>query len=233
MSLGGSISVQLRQLISPRWRAQLFEERIDCVGCKPRGRQTKCCDFQPFIANFLLGDISLAPQKALLRQLIDMRRYVLPIGLVASPEYQAWYGGRDQNQPEETRLCAFYDRELKQCGIYRNRPGECSSYYCQSSKGQQGLAQWKALSEHLFILENGLAQASLLDSGYSIEEIHGFLELIRLEKPNSAETHLKEEKYQVLWAHYLGREEELFAKCAQYAKQMKPKALYDFVGLKW
>ena len=124
----------------------------DCGACT---RVTKCCDFQPFVANFLLG--------ALLEQ-----GHVLPegdgflktsLGLVASAQFRrAHAAGR------AGLACAFYLEG--RCSIWDLRPGECSTYLCDDVTPARS-----KLSARAFALETALAQMALAMDGFSPRKI--------------------------------------------------------------
>jgi Fe-S-cluster containining protein len=140
--------------ILARWLSFAREEAaVDCAGC---ARAAKCCDFQPFVAGFLLG--------ALLEEGVELPRgdfHYTPLGLVASQSFRAQHAAST-----EGLACAFFDRENRQCQIWSKRPGECSTYLCTPVTSARGRH-----SQEVFDLEVGLSQMALVYQGYSADEI--------------------------------------------------------------
>lgn len=134
---------------------------MDCRGCQ---KLTKCCAFQPFVPNFLLGGLlenenrfSLAQHKNLSFQ---------PLGAMATVNYRAQHLDTKDRESEVSLLCSFYKNGG--CSIWNFRPGECSTYFCDSgmkTEPRQGLAR-KA-----FDVEVAVAQMALVELGFSPRQI--------------------------------------------------------------
>ena len=123
----------------------------DCGAC---ARPLKCCDFQPFFANFLVGawlereGLSELPRLA--------HGEWQPIGLVARREYRE--RRRETPAPRTADLlCGFY--RAGRCGVWEFRPGECASYFCESERPE--------IAARAFALEAGVAQMALAVQAYS------------------------------------------------------------------
>src|SRR5262249_39696023 len=145
-----------------KFRLQLFETfrsyvvwmthgltvpKVDCVGCSKPG---KCCDFQPFLPNYLL--------RAMLEAGVDLpdagEHHWQPIGLVPDKGYRERHGLAADGRRGAEFLCRFFvDR---QCSIYQFRPAECRTYYCE------GMTKWHhRKSEQGFETETKNAQLCL------------------------------------------------------------------------
>lgn len=125
-----------------------------CDGCsKPK----RCCDFTPFVPNFLVGEILNSGPFELIFQLEQGR--LTPLGLVPGQEHS---------------LCSFFDDRSKQCQVWSMRPSECASYYCVERLGDG--AFYKAQSQWLFELEMSMAQMAMVDLGFSDVEVAQQLE---------------------------------------------------------
>lgn len=121
---------------------------MNCAGCT---RAFKCCDFQPFVANFLCGAV-LADGGALP---FDERVVGLGLGLCASAGFRARHG---------SELCAFNVGGA--CSIWSRRPGECSVYLCTPAPEAR-----TRLSEDAFRIETAVAQMALVELGFTPSEI--------------------------------------------------------------
>lgn len=129
---------------------------MDCLNC---GRTTKCCAFQPFVPNFLLGGWL---DRSEWRE--NPHVHFLPIGAVATSAYRRLHAETDSENLN--LLCGFFNRESRECGIWKFRPGECSVYYCGPISEER-----EELSRQAFAIESAVAQMALLEMGFSDREI--------------------------------------------------------------
>lgn len=127
--------------------------QVDCRVC---ARAVKCCDFQPFVANFLLGawlqDREELPQVR--------HAYWHPLGLIPARAYR-------ENPDREP--CSFYSSGA--CTIYAFRPGECGAYFCD------GISR-EAFATRVFDDEVAIAQMALVEFGLSGREIGAQVDLL-------------------------------------------------------
>jgi hypothetical protein len=166
------------------------EKAITCHQClqvpqfKP---QLKCCTFHPILPNYLVGQILLQEAKqpsfisAVLKHKISCKNEVYPIGVAVPAEYKNSYPEPDQpgfGQRQEL-LCPYFDKKNLNCGIWQNRGSVCTSYFCQSSKGSQGLEFWSRLGDYLHLVEMALAQEVLAQMGFSALQINQQLDLLQ------------------------------------------------------
>lgn len=135
---------------------------LDCQGC---ARPGKCCDFQPFVANFLLG--------AWLEGGGDLNKFynaeaisLQPLGMIAAASFRKRHLELAQESRGKYLTCTFFDRTQNQCSIWSYRPGECSTYLCSAENPGR-----TKLSEQSFKLETALAQMALAHLGYSHHHI--------------------------------------------------------------
>ena len=161
--------------ILARWlgAATVETAALDCHNCT---RPAKCCDFQPFVANFLLGAL-LAKGQALPPS--GAHFHYTPLGLVPSRHYRDRHAQVAESARGEDLLCAFFDRQLRHCSIWNERPGECSTYLCVTPTAAR-----QNLSERSFALEAGLSQMALAYQGYSGAEISQALEALNQPPPD-------------------------------------------------
>lgn len=144
--------------------------QLDCARClKP----AKCCAFQPFVPNFLLG-AWLEKSESLL-EIANVRFH--PVGAVACPDYRARHekvtaAGGD---PGVDLLCGFFDRERRTCSIWNFRPGECSTYFCDDLRVSEDR---QAIRDKSFALEMAVAQMALVELGFSAREIAEQVDLV-------------------------------------------------------
>lgn len=145
----------------PRWQSNGPESKrpdLDCLGC---AREWKCCAFQPFVANFLLG--------AYLSEggdLLPMRSMLQPLGMIPGGDYRAKYLQTPELERGEEFLCRFYDRGTRKCGNWKYRPGECSTYFCKP-----GNFDVQRHSRAVFDHETAVAQMALSELGFESSRI--------------------------------------------------------------
>ena len=87
----------------------------------------KCCTYQPFLPNYIVGAILSDPEiaavtKHLITDRIQADQFVLPIGLFPSFSFQVEFINRDLHQfgQREDWLCPFFNKEENQCNIWRS-----------------------------------------------------------------------------------------------------------------
>lgn len=160
---------------------------VDCGAC---AKALKCCDFQPFVANFLVGQIlakgenlpSLDPKKAL----------YLPIGVVATNAFRTRHAEVVPEQRQADLACGFYDLESRKCKIWFARPGECSTYFCDSLPRTD-------LSQNSFEIEVAVAQMALVQQGFSRAEINFQVDAINGERDQTSSPAGLEHVYLTSW----------------------------------
>jgi hypothetical protein len=141
-----------------RWLpSDLRAPRLDCGAC---ARPAKCCAFQPFVPNFLLGGWLSGEER--LPEIKNV--YFAPVGAIALPEYRAKHTG----EAGIDMLCGFYDRG--RCRLWKFRPAECSSYFCTEPR--------TSLRDQGFAAEMAVAQMALAELGLSGREIGEQVDLV-------------------------------------------------------
>lgn len=143
-----------------RWvTTELREPVLDCLGC---AKTTKCCAFQPFVPNFLVGGwLGFSADLPSIENI-----YFHPIGALPTPEYRMSFEA--VKTPGEDLLCGFFDRKSRRCGLWEFRPSECGWYFCDDARlgnSRQNLRQ------RLFDTELAVAQMALAELGLSASEI--------------------------------------------------------------
>lgn len=145
----------------PRWwdgAPAPARPELDCLNCN---REWKCCAFQPFVPNFLLGAFlanggDLAPMRDLLQ----------PLGLIPGQDYRERYLKTPENERGEDFLCRFYDRQTRACKNWSYRPGECSTFFCKP-----GSFDVEQHSYAVFNAETAVAQMALAQLGFENHRI--------------------------------------------------------------
>lgn len=199
----------------------------------------KCCTFQPFIPNFLVGgvfnDPSSSKAQETLRYQIENRLYSLPVGMTASVRYQLEFKknkdeGFGQN---ENWLCSYYNKENGLCNMWRNRGVVCTTFYCKSSYGKSGMIFWNQLSDYLALIEMALMEEALVMLDFSPRQVSKLITYLDRNEGTKAEQkahRLPEPLAKELWNGYYHEQEEFFKKSYQIAANLDKKALKEIVG---
>lgn len=219
-----------------------------CIMAKPHNRgkifykpDLKCCTFYPFLPNYVVGAIlsgkASVSSSALeqIQQKIQNREYSLPLGLVAPPRYQVPFNQRKKNEfgQREDWLCPYFDRENKNCGIWRHRGAVCTSFYCKSSYGMRGLRYWDELSNYLTYVEMALMEEALVMLDFSPRQVSDLLNYLNRHEATVSEmrsSRLPEKKARELWNGYFEDQGAFFKKCFQIVEELDRKAFRELIG---
>lgn len=234
---------------------EVSETRATCDSCakappkykKPDYYEShlKCCTFQPYIPNYALGAILSEPSarydkaKESLRKKIARREYCLPVGMVAPARYQIEFlenkksiFGRDEDY-----LCSFYDRQKNQCGIWHYRGAVCTSFYCFSSYGSEGIKFWREMSDFQTYIEMALMEDAMVHLGYSPRQLSENLKHISRnpEEDPATASELKswvmgKGIYQKLWSDHFEDIEGFYKKCYNHVLSFDRKMALEALG---
>ena len=223
------------------WQLSRVEKSAHCADCvmckssqKPFLKETKCCTYSPFLANYLIGGILLsAPsvgQKRIQNKIL-YREWALPIGLVASPNYQRQF----QNKSKEDfgrrfdLKCDFYISSSGECAVWKWRDSQCSTYFCRYDQ-PDGATFWSQIQTYLYDIELHLAQLCLLEAGFHQNEIEENLRWVYLqnEVENQAfQAEVTALKWTEFWQHQQDRIEEYYKKCYIWVQQNQSQLKLD------
>ena len=122
-----------------------------CQSASSPYRDTKCCTYYPYLANYLVGGIlqdnspTMTEGKKRVRALIQRKEGVTPYGILPPKWYRAidkkFVSGQDGPVDiEKVRLskCPYLDGG--NCTIWNYRENKCSTHFCISVGGSRGKA---------------------------------------------------------------------------------------------
>jgi Fe-S-cluster containining protein len=234
--------VYRRLLPQELMRANVNETKATCNSCNWSAYQPhlKCCTFEPYLPNFLVGAMfesastSPAALKAL-RDKIEKRQFSLPIGMTASVKYQVEFNQREEKDfgNREDWLCPYFNRELKNCGVWKNRGAVCTTYYCQSDYGVMGSEFWKQMNDYLTYVEMALMEEILVHLDFSPRQISDCLQYLNRQEGTAAELRLDSltlPKAKKLWNGYFDEQEQFFRKTYQMALNLDKKSFKEALG---
>lgn len=167
-----------------RVTTRTMDPQLDCLGCKKPG---KCCDFQPFIPNFLLG--------AMLHLGMELpeagEHSYQPIGLIPARSFRERHAANAVHGAD--LMCRFFKNG--KCSVYRLRPSECRNYFCEGMTDVHRLR-----SQREFDFETRLAQLALRHLGFSDGFIGRQVDVLNLEAEPEIENHSLHDLYRSSFA---------------------------------
>jgi hypothetical protein len=160
------------EALVPEVRGAEGEPRADCARCpmvvaEPAGHafaaDTRCCTYHPVIPNFRAGRALARDDQgaALLRRRLADPDGVAALGIDPPSGFARVYDDdrrRDFGRNRALR-CPLYTGGELTCSIWRDRPGECRSWFCKHDRGLAGALAWARLGDALAIAEALVARA--------------------------------------------------------------------------
>lgn len=225
-----------------RWKGLEIEEKTaTCDNCLCSQRTNpnlpyydpslKCCTFHPFFANFTAGALlTELPENHFVRLELDRkilkREYALPLGIFPSVRFQVGFNQRQAEDFGQKKdfLCPYFDRTHRRCGVWSHRGPICTSYYCASDRGEEGLAFWEMWGEYLHRCEMILAQDAFVAMGLSHEGIEFQVEYLNCEQGTPEELgsdQMAEALFKDMWAPWSGTPTEFYRSCYKYIGAME------------
>jgi Fe-S-cluster containining protein len=198
--------------------------------------RVKCCTYLPNLPNFLVGRVLLDedPQAAEGRETVITRIKqgfaVTPWGLEQTHHFKLMYR---QSGGFFGRAASFRCPHLLArggCGIYKNRPGVCGTYYCKHTRGSIGQHFWKMLNHWYAQIEVGLGTWCATELGAPIPQqswspgMDVALELSELGAP------LDKSQYDRRWGKWIGKEEQFYQDAASLIQNLTWSDVKDLLG---
>lgn len=200
--------------------------------------ELKCCTFHPYIPNFAVGGLLLSETESVgikkLKNKILMREFAFPVGLMAPFDYQFIFMTKEENQfgNDQNLLCPYYDSLKNQCSIWKYRGVVCTSFYCRSDFGQDGLKFWAVLSDYLSYVEMALAEECLVQLDFSPRDLSDQLQYLNKREFEPAETEQKcltLEVDKALWNGYSDKF-EFYKKCFAIVSKLDRNQFKEILG---
>ena len=198
----------------------------------------KCCTFHPYMPNFAVGGLLQLKTDTVgiqnLRKKIIEREFAFPIGLMAPFDYQFKFLNKDESDfgNDENLLCPYYDRLKNQCSVWQYRGVVCTSFFCRSDYGQNGLKFWAVLSDYLSYVEMALAEECLVQLDFSPRDLSDQLEFLNKREFEQGETEqrkLSVETDMALWNGYSDKI-EFYQKCFAIVQKLDRTQFREIIG---
>ncbi len=203
---------------------------------------TKCCTFQPFIPNYLVGSIlkdCAAPEGNLrIRNAISKRLGVEPSGIRPTKIYSMMYmnGNALGFGKSEALLCSYFQKIDGTCSIWRHRDAVCSTYFCKTVRGVNGRKFWDSLRRYLSHIQSCLSRHVLLELG-GVDAIRS-AEVFK-EPPTKSprlsvddlEGRVDENRYDTLWGSWKNKEELFYTSAYQVVSALTKSEFEKITGV--
>lgn len=196
----------------------LRPEAVDCQNCSVYPATVKCCTYEPFLPNYLIGATIAQGREG--PHDFDSLNYI-PLGYLPSPHIKRQLVNKASRfgQPDMA-TCRF----LRQgdCQIWPLNGGQCRSYYCKSKYAEAGLQTWRAATHYLVTVEHLLAQELLAESAFSPKIIAEQIALLQAHN-QSQESEGWELAYQQYWRAAGSPVRAYYLWCYQRFLEMDPE----------
>jgi Fe-S-cluster containining protein len=191
---------------------------------------TKCCTYQPFIPNYLVGAILADPEPLMAEGQRRVRAHIASrIGVTArwlapSRKHTALFrAARESSFGRSTLLrCPYYKEEGGLCTVWRHRESVCSTFFCKYAAGADGQAFWRAVDAYMRMVERELAAHVVLTLAPELREPPRPLDQMSLEELEDRPP--TEEDYRSFWGDWQGREEEFYRAAHDYVQGLSREA---------
>ena len=198
----------------------------------------KCCTFHPYLPNFAVGALlqenGPGPGLAKLKQKINHREFAFPVGVMAPFDYQFKFLSKEESDfgNDESLLCPYYDTDQNRCSVWQYRGVVCTSFYCRSDYGQDGLKFWAVISDYLSYVEMALAEECLVQLDFSPRDLSDQLAYLNKHDFESGEAEQKQLSADVdkqIWNGYTDKF-DFYQKCFAIVKKIDRNQFKEIIG---
>jgi len=198
----------------------------------------KCCTFHPYLPNYAVGALLQQQVETVgivkLKEKIKNLEFAFPVGVMAPFDYQFIFLTKEEEQfgNDENLLCPYYDKLIDQCSIWQYRGVVCTSFYCRSDSGQNGLKFWAVLSDYLSYVEMALAEECLILLDFSPRDLSDQLAYLNKREFEPEETEQKHLSFAVdkkLWNGYTDKT-DFYKKCFAIVQKIERNQFKEILG---
>lgn len=188
--------------------------------------EVKCCAHLPELPNYLVGaalrDLdATSPGAVSLRARIAGRVAADPLGLGRSAE-RALIDAHAVNVQGRSRSlrCPHFAPDSGTCSIHGHRNHHCAAYFCRPQRGRAGHLVWEAVGRLLGAAERAVALHCALEAGLEaahLASLRADADAPRSVDAATADSTVGDALWAARWGPWAGREEALYAACAERA----------------
>lgn len=222
----------------------------NCVRCRsPKSPHigSKCCEYYPHLANYLVGGIlqdnrpEMAEGQRRIRRVIQRQEGVTPYGILPTRQHKTHlkngydaYGNHVDESLESKKALSVALRcpylHEGDCSIWDYRENLCSTHFCVSTGGSKGHKFWKSTNEYLKMAEDALSCYVLHQLGFPVSHIRARALESQAYDLMDDKGVVDQEDYQTLWADWVGREEELYRRSYEIVASLSQEQFVALCG---
>jgi hypothetical protein len=155
--------------------------------------------------------------------------------MLPSVRYQVEFNQKKEKGfgQREDWLCPYFDHQNQNCGIWAYRGSVCTSFFCKSSYGRDGLEFWQSLGDFLQHVEMSLAQEALVHLDFSPRQVVELSNFINRKEGNQTELSrwsLPHPQAKKLWNGYYEGQIGFYQKCAKLIQSLSKKDFEEAIG---
>jgi hypothetical protein len=218
---GGSIPAETQATCDD---CAMLDRGADTQGVTYFHPGTKCCAYQPQLANFVAGrilsdsDPLLANARHELEQRIARRVAITPSWAGPGAIFSLMYRNTPGVFGRAPQLRCHFLAATGDCGIWLHRPAVCATWYCKHVRGAVGFRFWRLADKLLRHVEQDLSLWCLAELKTGSAEV---------ESDCGASPEVSElggdidwPHYHKLWGHWAGHEMDFYRTCAQIVEPL-------------
>jgi hypothetical protein len=185
---------------------------------------TRCCTFQPALANYRAGliladdDTGLAAGRHTVESRLAARIAVTPLGMNPSARFLLLYENASGAFGRGPELGCPHQIE-GQCGIWAHRPATCTTWFCKHVRGATGFEFWKDLGRLLNEVDSQLGLWCAVEMGIEVEQLARLLESRPMDATDLGAA-IPDSVYRRFWGSWVGREAEFYRACAELVRPL-------------
>jgi hypothetical protein len=228
----------------------------DCAMCRPKDARaprgelfyspiTKCCTFLPELANFLVGGIlgdddpALAEGRRSVEKRIDAGADVTPLGLGRGRKFTLLYEHGKSAFGQATSMACPHHLPDGRCGVWRHRESTCATWFCKHERGLTGQRFWARLHDLLAVAERRLSFWCVLELGIDAAPLEvlyagrraGLVAGASGLGTGDLDGTIDAATYRALWGPWLGREREIYRRCAELVEKLRWQDVLEIGGI--
>ncbi len=184
--------------------------------------KTKCCTYEPSLANYRAGlilsddDPLLAEGRRTVEERMRARIAVSPWGIDQSNRFLMLYHANTPGTFGRAPDLGCPHQIEGGCGIWRHRPATCTTWFCKHNRGATGHEFWHDLAELLREVDRQLGLWCALE----LEADPSLLLSTAPFDPTELGAPIQEGVYRKLWGSWTGREAEFYRACAELVRPL-------------
>lgn len=198
----------------------------------------KCCTFHPYLPNYAVGALLEMPDPTVgvqeIRRKIENDEFTLPMGILAPYDYQFKFLTKEESDfgNRSDLLCPYFDGAQNRCSIWQYRGTVCTSFYCRSDHGQNGLKFWAVMSDYLSYVEMALAEECLVQLDFSPRDLSDQLQYLNKKDFDTSEVTQKNIDRAIMKKLWNGYENpiEFYKKCFAIVQKLDRNQFKEIIG---